>query len=74
MAIQNCLLSYFIWQQTLLRKTIELGSLTKEADTMYTAAKKLTFYLEDVDMIFQSDHLPLMKFKQRNTLHVKVNN
>ena len=36
--------------------------------------KKLTYYLEDVEITLRSDHLPLKRFLQRNTLNTKVNN
>ena len=36
--------------------------------------KKLTYYLEDAEIILRSDHLPLERFLQRNTLNTKVNN
>ena len=36
--------------------------------------KKLTYYLEDVEITLRSDHLPLRRFLQRNTLNTKVNN
>ena len=48
--------------------------MTKEAFTIYTSIKKLSYYLEDVEIILRSDHLPLKKFLQKNTLNAKVNN
>ena len=36
--------------------------------------KKLTYYLEGVEITLRSDHLPLKRFLQRNTLNTKVNN
>ena len=36
--------------------------------------KKLAFYLTDADVLLKSDHLPLKKFLQKNTLNNKVNN
>ena len=38
------------------------------------SVKKLAFYLTDADMLLKSDHLPLKKFLQKNTLNNKVNN
>ena len=35
--------------------------------------KKLTFYLEDADVILRSNHLPLKKFLAKNTINSKVN-
>ena len=48
--------------------------LTKEAYAIYMSIKKLTYYLEDVDITLRSDHLPLRKFLAKNTLNYKVNN
>ena len=48
--------------------------LTKEAYAIYMSIKKLTYYLEDVDINLRSDHLPLRKFLAKNTLNSKVNN
>ena len=50
------------------------AALTKEAFAIYSSIKKLSYYLEDADIIFRSDHLPLKKFLQKNTLNSKVNN
>ena len=35
--------------------------------------KKLTYYLEDVDVTLRSNHLPLKKFLAKNTLNCKGN-
>ena len=48
--------------------------LTKEAYAIYMSIKKLDCYLVDVDIILRSDHLPLKKFLNKNTLNSKVNN
>ena len=50
------------------------AALTKEAYAIYMAVKKLVYYLEDADVTLMSDHLPLKKFLQRNTMNTKVNN
>ena len=50
------------------------AALTKEAFAIYSSTKKLSYYLEDADIILRSDHLPLKKFLQKNTLNSKVNN
>ena len=50
------------------------ASLTKEAYAIYMSVKKLNYYLEDADIILRSDHLPLKKFLEKNTLNTKVNN
>ena len=41
---------------------------------IYMFIKKLTYYLEDAEITLRSDHLPLKRFLQRNTLNTKVNN
>ena len=53
---------------------LNLGALTKEAYAIYMYVKKLAFYLTDADVLLKSDHLPLKKFLQKNTLNNKVNN
>ena len=50
------------------------AALTKEAFAIYSSIKKLSYYLEDADIILKSDHLPLKKFLQKDTLNSKVNN
>ena len=50
------------------------AALTKEAYAIYMAVKKLNYYLEDADVTLMSDHLPLKRFLQRNTMNTKVNN
>ena len=50
------------------------AALTKEAYAIYMSVKKLAFYLTDADVLLKSDHLPLKKFLQKNTLINKVNN
>ena len=49
-------------------------ALTKEAYAIYLSVKKLAFYITDVDITLRSDHLPLKRFLQKNTLNNKVNN
>ena len=53
---------------------INWAVLTKEAFAIYSSIKKLSYYLEDAEIILRSDHLPLKKFLQKNTLNTKVNN
>ena len=50
------------------------AALTKEAYAIYMSIKKPTYYLEDAEITLRSDHLPLKRFLQRNTLNTKVNN
>ena len=48
--------------------------MTKEAFAIYSSIKKLSYYLEDADIVLRSDHLPLKKFLHKNTLNTQVNN
>ena len=41
---------------------------------IYMSIRKLTYYLEDAEIILRSDHLPLKIFLQRNTLNTNVIN
>ena len=50
------------------------AALTKEAFAIYSSIKKLSYYLEDADIVLKSVHLPLQKFLQKNTLNSKMNN
>ena len=50
------------------------AALTKEGFAIYSSIKKLSYYLEYAEIILRSDHLPLKKFLQNNTLNTKVNN
>ena len=50
------------------------AALTKEAYAIYMSVKKLSFYLTEAEVLLKSDHLPLKKFLQKNTLNNKVNN
>ena len=44
---------------------INWTALTKEAFAIYSSIKKLSYYLENADIILRSDHLPLKKFLQK---------
>ena len=50
------------------------ATLMKEAFAIYMSVKKLFFYLTDAKILLRSDHKPLEKFLQKNTLNSKVNN
>ena len=50
------------------------AAMTKEAFAIYMSVKKLSFYLEQEDVLLKSDHLPLKRFLHKNTLNSKVNN
>ena len=53
---------------------INWATLTKEAYAIYMSIKKLDYYLQDVDIILRSDHLPLKRFLEKKALKSKVNN
>ena len=50
------------------------AAMMKEAYVIYMTVKKSTFYLTGADITLRSDHLPLNKFLQKNTLNLHVNN
>ena len=50
------------------------AALTKEAYAIYMSVKKLSFYLDSAQITLRSDHLPLKKFLEKNTMNAKVNN
>ena len=49
-------------------------TLTKEAYAIYMSVKKLSFYIDTAKITVKSDHLPLKKFLEKNTLNSKVKN
>ena len=50
------------------------AALTKEVYAIYMSVKKLSFYLDSAQITLRSDHLPLKKFIEKNTMNEKVNN
>ena len=50
------------------------ATLKKEAYAIYMSVKKLSFYIDTVKITVKSDHLPLKKFLEKNTMNSKVNN
>ena len=50
------------------------ATFTKEVYTIYMSVKKLSFYIDTAKITVKSDHLPLKKFLEKNTLNSKVNN
>ena len=50
------------------------ATLTKEAYAIYMSVRRLTFYVPDAEVTIRSDHLPLKKFLNKQTLNSKVNN
>ena len=53
---------------------LDWAALMKEAFAIYMSVRKLSFYLNQAELILRSDHLPLKRFLQKNTLNSKVNN
>ena len=53
---------------------LNLAVLTKEAYAIYMSVKKLSFYLDSAQITLRSNHLPLKKFLEKNTMNAKVNN
>ena len=52
---------------------LNLAALTKEAYTVHMSVKKLSFFLDDVDITLRSGHLSLKRILEKNTLNSKVN-
>ena len=50
------------------------ATLTKEAYAIYMSIKKLSFYIDTAKITVRSNHIPLKKFLEKNTLNSKVNN
>ena len=48
--------------------------LTKEAYVIYMSVWRLSFYVMDAEVTIRSDHLPLKKFLNKQTMNSKVNN
>ena len=51
-----------------------MATLTKEAYAIYMSIKKLSFYIDTAKITVKSDHLPLKRFLEKNTMNSKVNN
>ena len=50
------------------------AALTKEAYAIYMSVRRLNFYVTDAEVTIRSDHLPLKKFLNKQTMNSKVNN
>ena len=50
------------------------AALTKEAYVIYMSVRRLSFYVTDAEVTIRSDHLPLKKFLNKQTMNSKVNN
>ena len=57
-----------------LGSQLNWATLTKEAYAIYMPVEKLSFYMDTAKITVKSDHLPLKKFLEKNTLNSKVNN
>ena len=55
-------------------EAVNWAALTKEAYAIYISVKKLAFYFDNADITLRSDHLPLKRFLEKNTLNSKANN
>ena len=50
------------------------AALTKEAYAIYMSVQRLSFYVTDAEVTIRSDHLPLKKFFNKQSMNSKVNN
>ena len=50
------------------------ATLTKETYAIYMSVKMFSFYIDTTKITVKSDHLPLKKFLEKNTMNSKVNN
>ena len=50
------------------------AALTKEAYAIYMSVWRLSFYITDAEVTIRSNHLPLKKFLNKQTMNSKVNN
>ena len=48
------------------------AALTKEAYAIYMSVRRLSFYVTDAEVTIRSDHLPLKKFLNKQTMNSKV--
>ena len=46
------------------------AALTKETYAIYMLVRRLSFYMMDADVIIGSDHLPLKKFLNKQTMNL----
>ena len=70
----ECQKSFDLLKSYLYGEPINWTALMKEAFAIYMSVKKLSFYLDQAEILLRSDHLPLKKLLQKNTLNCKVNN
>ena len=50
------------------------AALMKDAYAIYMSVQRLSFYVTDAEVTIRSDHLPLKKFLNKQTMNSKVNN
>ena len=53
---------------------LKWAALTKEAYAIYMSVRRLSFYVTDAEVTIRSNHLPLKKFLNKQTMNSKVNN
>ena len=53
---------------------VNWAALTKEAYAIYMSVQRLNLYVTDTEVTIRSDHLPLKKFLNTETMNSKVNN
>ena len=56
------------------RSQLNWAALTKEAYAIYMSVKRLSFYITNAEVTIRSNHLPLKKFFNKQTMNSKVNN
>ena len=66
---------HLLCKWTVQRKPAELGNLDQGGICyLYISVRRLSFYITDVEVTIRSDHLPLKKFLNKQTMNSKVNN
>ena len=50
------------------------AALTNETYAIYMSVRRLSFYITDMEVTIRSNHLPLKKFLNKQTMNSKVNN
>ena len=50
------------------------AALTKDSYVIYMSVQRLSFYVTDVEVTIRSNHLPLKKFLNKQTMNSKVSN
>ena len=55
-------------------RQLNWAALTKESYAIYMSVQRLSFYMTDAEVTIRSDHLPLKKFLNKQTMNSKVKN